>query len=335
MKKILVLATGGTIASVEGNEGLVPGLSVQELLQFIPEEASSDIKIDGHIIMNSDSTNMQPEDWVTIAEAIYKEYDHYDGFVITHGTDTLGFTSAALSYMLQGLQKPVVLTGSQVPISFKKTDAKKNVTDALRFAREDIGGVFIVFDGRVILGTRAVKMRTKSYDAFESVNHPYVAYVTNNDVNYLLQPTTTSGPLSLNTNLCTDVFLMKLYPGTKPEIFDCLKGLYKGIIIESFGNGGLPFEGRNLLSKVQALTSEGMAVVITTQCLEEGEDLLLYEVGRKVAEHPVILSGDMNTEAIVPKLMWALGQTELLEKVKEIIETPLAGDLTIKTVIED
>jgi L-asparaginase len=334
MKKILLLATGGTIASVEGNEGLVPGLSAEELLHFIPE-SSNDLKIDGQILMNIDSTNLQPEHWVKIAEAIYKNYDYYDGFVITHGTDTLAYTSSALSYMLQGLKKPVVLTGSQVPISFKKTDAKKNVTDALRFACEDIGGVFIVFDGRVILGTRAVKMRTKSYDAFESINHPYVAYVNKNEVKYHWKPTSTTKFLSLNTNLCTDVFLMKLYPGTKPEIFDCLKGLYKGIIIESFGNGGLPFEGRNLLSKVQELTEKGMAVVITTQCLEEGEDLLLYEVGRKVAQQQVILSGDMNTEAIVSKLMWALGQTDSLDKVKEIIETPLAGDLTIKSDKED
>lgn len=331
MKKILFLATGGTIASVEKDEGLVPGLSVDELLDYLPE-SSADIKIDGKILMNIDSTNLQPEQWKIIADSVYSHYHDYDGFVITHGTDTLAYTSSALSYMLQGLEKPVVLTGSQVPISFKKTDAKKNVADALRFACEDIGGVFVVFDGRVILGTRAVKMRTKSYDAFESINHPYVAHVNKNEVKYHWQPEPSTSPLTLNKNLCTDVFLMKLYPGTKPEIFDFLKDLYKGIIIESFGNGGLPFEGRNLLPKVKELTENGVAVVITTQCLEEGEDLLLYEVGRKVAEHQVILSGDMNTEAIVAKLMWALGQTDSLEQVKAIIETPLAGDLSIKSV---
>ncbi|MEH7549116.1 MULTISPECIES: asparaginase [Bacillaceae] len=330
MKKILLLATGGTIASVERNEGLVPELSVEELLNFLPE-TSSDVHVDGRILMNIDSTNLQPEQWIKIAEAVYTHYHDYDGFVITHGTDTLAYTSSALSYMLQGLEKPVVLTGSQVPISFKKTDAKKNVSDALRFACEDIGGVFVLFDGRVILGTRAVKMRTKSYDAFESINHPYVAYVNRNEINYKWKPVRASKKFSLNTSLCTDVFLMKLYPGMKPETFDCLKDLYKGIIIESFGNGGLPFEGRNLLSKIQELTEKGIAIVITTQCLEEGEDLLLYEVGRKVAQHQVILSGDMNTEAIVPKLMWALGQTDSLEKVKRIIETPLAEDLTVRS----
>lgn len=334
LKKILLLATGGTIASVEGNEGLVPGLSAEELLHYC-KITSSDIKIDSKILMNIDSTNMQPEHWVEMAQAIHNQYQEYDGFVITHGTDTLAYTSAALSYMLQGLDKPVVLTGSQVPISFKKTDAKKNVADAIRFACETIGGVFIVFDGRVILGTRAVKMRTKSYDAFESVNHPYVAFVNDKEVKYQWKPAPATEKLSVNTRLCTDVFLMKLYPGIKPEIFDNLKGLYKGIIIESFGNGGLPFEGRNLLSKIQELTEAGVAVVITTQCLEEGEDLLLYEVGRKVAQHNVILSGDMNTEAIVAKLMWALGQSDGLDEVKKIIETPLAGDLTINSDKEE
>jgi len=334
LKKILIIATGGTIASVEGNEGLVPGLSAEELLHYFPKNLQN-IEIECKILMNIDSTNMQPEHWVEMAKAVNQFYHQYDGFVITHGTDTLAYTSAALTYMLQGLTKPVVLTGSQVPISFKKTDAKKNVADALRFACEDIGGVFIVFDGRVIMGTRAVKMRTKSYDAFESVNHPYVAFVNEKEVKYQWKPTFSGNQLTLNTNLSTDVFLMKLYPGTKPEIFDCLKGLYKGIIIESFGNGGLPFEGRNLLLKIKELTEAGIAVVITTQCLEEGEDLLLYEVGRKVAQHQVILSGDMNTEAIVAKLMWALGQTNRIEEVKTILETPLACDLTIKNEKED
>lgn len=334
MKNILLLATGGTIASVVGNEGLAPGLSAEDLLHYLPEP-SGELHVDAKILMNQDSTNLQPEDWVNIAEAVYKYYDEYDGFVITHGTDTLAYTSSALSYMLQGLNKPVVLTGSQVPISFQKTDARKNVADALRFASEEIGGVFIVFDGRVILGTRAVKMRTKSYDAFESINHPYVAYVNRNEVKYQWKPEPNVGPLLLNTNLCTDVFLMKLYPGTKPEIFDCLKGLYKGVIIESFGNGGLPFEGRNLLPKIKELTEAGTAVVITTQCLEEGEDLLLYEVGHKVAQYNVILSGDMNTEALVAKLMWALGQSDDIDQVKEMIETPVAGDLSVRSEKEE
>jgi L-asparaginase len=327
MKKILLLATGGTIASVEGNEGLVPGMSPEDLLQYCSHLPES-IEVTCKILMNRDSTNMQPEHWVEMANAIADHYEMYDGFVITHGTDTLGYTSSALSYMLQGVKKPIVVTGSQIPISFSRTDAVKNVADSIRFACEDIGGVFVIFDGRVIVGTRAVKIRTKSYDAFESINHPYVANINGNDVNYFFKPETSHREFRVDTRISPDVFVLKLYPGTKPEIFDFVKSCYRGVIIESFGNGGLPFEGRNLLPKIKELTEAGIAVIITTQCLEEGEDLYLYEVGRKAAEYNITLSGDMNTEAIVSKLMWALGKTNNSNEVKAIMETPIACDLT-------
>ncbi len=329
MKKILLLATGGTIACVPGEEGLAPGLQGQDMLDLVSRENHNDT-VECKLLMNIDSTNMQPESWVKIAEAIYENYHSYDGFVITHGTDTMAYTSAALSYMLQHSAKPIVLTGSQVPIQEKKTDAKKNITDALRFACEDIGGVFVVFDGRVIRGTRAVKLRTKSYDAFESINHPYVAYIHGSEIKYnkgTVQPKHQS--IELDTSLCPDVFLLKLHPGTKPELFDYLKHLYKGVIIESFGSGGIPFQERNLLPKVKELIASGIAVVITTQCLEEGEDVTLYEVGRKVAQNMIILSRDMNSEAIVPKLMWALGKTNDLQEVKRIMETPIAYDTNV------
>ncbi|MCM3217802.1 asparaginase [Niallia taxi] len=328
MKKILLLATGGTIASIEGNEGLVPGMTAEELLVHFEGDSQS-VDVTCEILMNRDSTNMQPEHWKVIAEAISENYDLYDGFVITHGTDTMGYTSAALSYMLQGLEKPVVITGSQVPISFKQTDAKKNVADSIHFATEDIGGVFVVFDGRVIIGTRAVKMRTKSYDAFESINHPYVASIQNKKIEYYWKPKKSSEPFKKDTSLCSDVFLLKLHPGTKPEIFDYLKNNYKGIVIESFGNGGLPFEDRNLLPKLAEMVEAGVAVVISTQCLEEGQDLYLYEVGRKVAQYNVILSADMNTEAIIAKLMWVLGKADNVEAAKQWMEKPIAWDLSV------
>ncbi|MFE5319886.1 asparaginase [Paenibacillus sp. NPDC056579] len=329
MKKLLLLATGGTIAAVQGMEGLAPGMDADELISFL-DGKNQDYRLDSKLLMNIDSTNMQPESWVKIAEAIYENYSQYDGFVITHGTDTMAYTSAALSYMLHNVNKPVVITGSQVPINVKKTDAKRNVLDSIRFACEDTGGVFLVFDGRVIRGTRAVKIRTKSYDAFESINHPYIAYISGSEVKYVnAMPPRTSKKLKLDPLLNPDVFLLKLVPGTKPEIFNYLQPLYRGVIIESFGNGGIPFQGRDLLPKVRELIASGVAVVITTQCLEEGEDLNLYEVGRKVSKDLIILSGDMNTEAIVPKLMWALGKSNDLNEVKKIMETPVNYDITI------
>lgn len=280
--------------------------------------------------MDIDSTNMQPEHWVKMAEAVYENYGRYDGFVITHGTDTMAYTSAALSYMLQNVDKPIVITGSQVPITFKKTDAKKNIKDAVRFACDGIGGVYVVFDGRVILGTRAIKLRTKSYDAFESINYPYIAFIHDTEIEYNKHvPEVKNKTLKLDTSLNTDVCLLKLHPGLKPEFLDCLKDSYKGVVIESYGSGGIPFEKRNILEKVNELIDSGIVVAITTQCLEEGEDMSIYEVGRKVNQDAIIRSRNMNTEAIVPKLMWALGQTGEPTEVKKIMEMPIADDIII------
>lgn len=330
--KILVLATGGTIASVETANGLLPGLNVQELRNYFSEQNNThqhtDLTLDFHLLMNKDSTNMSPNDWVEISRAIERDYNDYDAFIVTHGTDTLGYTSAALSYMLQGVNKPIVITGSQIPLSFHKTDAKRNVRDALTYCLEGKPGVVVVFDGKVIQGTRAVKIRTKSYDAFASINHPYIAQIEDGHVSMITTPAQTAEKMQFNTTICPDIFLLKLFPGLKANFFDAIAKDYDGIIIESFGNGGLPFADENILEQVGKLTEQGVSVVMTTQCLEEGENLLLYEVGQKVAQYPVILSGDMNTEAIVPKLMWVLGQTKEPAAVKRLFETPIGGDLS-------
>lgn len=329
MKKILLLTTGGTIASVSGANGLIPGITDAEIVSYLLEQ-NFRYKIESKALMEIDSTNMQPECWVRIAEAVYENYGDYDGFVITHGTDTMGYTAAALSYMLQNIAKPVVMTGSQVPIHYKNTDAGKNIVDAARFACEDIGGVFVVFDGKVINGTRAVKVRTRSYHAFESINHPYAAFIDGGEIRYNKPVSQVrSMEMKLEVSLCPDVFLLKLHPGTKPELFDFLKYQYKGVIIEGFGLGGVPNQGRSLVLKINELLQSGVAVVVTTQCLEEGEDRTLYEVGRIAAGELIISSKDMNTEAIVPKLMWVLGRTDDLREVKRMMETPIADDITI------
>ncbi|MFB5660343.1 asparaginase [Alteribacillus sp. HJP-4] len=323
MKKILLLSTGGTIGSVQTDEGLIPGIPIQEVSRFLSVDESK-IQISTETVLNIDSTNMQPEHWVKIAKAVYENYSQYDGFVITHGTDTLSYTSAALSYMLHNLQKTVVVTGSIQPIDAKKTDGIKNLGDAVTFASEGTFGVFVVFGGRVIAGTRAVKMRTESYDAFESVNYPYIAYIEEQEITYNMSVSKkVMGEFKLDAELCPDVYLFKLFPGAKPEMLESIRGQFNGLIIETFGSGGLPFLERNFFETVEKLINEGTIVVITTQCLEEGADLTLYKVGRIIDQSKIILSNDMNTEALLPKLMWAMGKTSNVARVKKIVESEL------------
>ncbi|WHH58866.1 asparaginase [Petroclostridium sp. X23] len=332
MKKILLVATGGTIASSESEHGLSPSFDAEGLLALVPE--IKDIcDISGKLIMNIDSTNMSPNMMIKIAQTIYENYHEYDGFVVTHGTDTMGYTSAALSYMLQNIKKTVVVTGSQIAIGALYTDAKKNISDAIRFAIEGMPGIFVAFDGKIINGTRAKKIRTRSMNAFESINSPYVAEIKlgkvtfNKDIHEIIK-VDASKPFKLQTSLCTDIMVIKLFTGIKPDIFDFVKNHYKGVIIESFGIGGIPSQEYNIVEKVKELIESGVVVVITTQCLEEGIDLGIYEVGQELAKNAVICAGDMNIEAIIAKLMWALGNFENMDDIKYFIETPVLGDIS-------
>lgn len=334
MKKLLLIATGGTIACSDHGAGLTPTFNIEELLSFVPEVAKI-CDLTGKHIMNIDSTNMNPEFWIQIGEVIKENYEAYDGFVITHGTDTMAYTSAGLSYLLQNHRKPIVVTGAQYSIEEFGSDAKQNLSDAIRYALEGVPGVFVAFDGKIINGTRAMKVKTKSLDAFQSVNYPYVAKVKYGKVyhdgilrsRYLEKLENLEvGKLNFDKNLCTEVMVLKLFPGIEPVIFDLIKGVYKGLIIESFGIGGIPFENHNIISKVKELVDEGMPVVVTTQCLEEGIDFEVYEVGKKLVESNIIIAKDMNTEAIVAKMMWALAKGESMAEVKHLIEKPIMDD---------
>lgn len=335
MKRILLIATGGTIASSDSVDGLTPKIDAEKLLSYIP-----DIKnicyIDGMSIMCIDSTEMSPKRMAQIAETIENHYCNYDGFVVTHGTDTLAYTSAALTYMLQNLDKPVVITGSQLAMEAPNTDAKKNISDAFIFATQDVRGVYVAFNGKIINGTRAMKVKTKSLDGFASINYPIVATIECGKVNYQKylsdrgRQVKREQSFKASVNLCDKVFVLKLYPGINSEIFTFIKEHYKGVVIESFGVGGIPSYEQNILSKVKELILLGIVVVITTQCLEEGIDLSVYKVGTKLNKLDVIYSSDMTTEAIVMKLMWALGYYKTFKEIKNFMETVIQEDISVK-----
>ncbi|PDH80333.1 asparaginase [Oenococcus oeni] len=324
MKRILVLATGGTTSSTPQKNGLAPGMTIEQLSSFFDR---ADNEIEFIPTMDKDSTNIQPEDWLTIGRQIL-EHPKFDAYIITHRTDTMAYTASALSYLLNDLKKTIVLTGSQIPLSFEHTDAKRNIADALTVAsKADFPGVYLVFDGQVIAGTRAVKVKSHSFDAFASINFPVVAKVENNQLEKKYNPTFNPTAFKTKFSLDTNVYLLKAFPGLSANFFDFVLKEKAGLIVESFGNGGLPDIGRDLVSGVKSLSNANLPVIITTQIMNEGQDISLYEVGQKVAAAGGITSGDMNTEAIVAKLMWAMAQTKDLSQIKKIIQTPIAHDL--------
>ena len=221
MKRILLLGTGGTIACKRTSHGLMPLLSSEEILSFVPDSRTF-CSIDSIQVLNIDSTNIQPSHWLTIEKAIEEHYKDYDGFVITHGTDTMAYTAAALSYLIRNSAKPIVITGAQKPIDMENTDARTNLADSLRFASHpNAHGVNIVFDGKVIAGTRGKKERTKSYNAFSSINFPYIATIQEEHILfYLDDKELLKEPVQFFCHLNPNVGLLKLIPEVFIRIFN-------------------------------------------------------------------------------------------------------------------
>ena len=327
-KNILLIATGGTIASKKTEEGLAPQITSEELLGFVPE-IKEYCNVDTLQLLNIDSTNIQPEYWILMTEAIEKNYDKYDGFVISHGTDTMSYTSAALSYFIQNLDKPIIVTGAQKPINVDITDAKKNLLDSFRFAAEkDVCGVYLVFDGKAIVGTRARKVKSKSYSAFESINFPVAAIIDDNRITKYIRNEKFTEGVKFYKNIFPSIFLLKLVPGMEPDVLDYIGEKYEGVVIESYGVGGLPFlDKRNFLQKLDALTENGKIIVIATQVMFEGSDMGIYEVGIKALNKLNVLQAyDMTIEAVITKLMWIMAQTKDFEEVKKMFYTRINED---------
>ncbi len=325
MKKILMIGTGGTIASELGSDGLVPEFNTEALLNFIPEIRDR-YEVECVQMYNLDSTNIRPEHWLGIAEEIRKNYDRFDGFVISHGTDTMAYTAAAISYLIQGSPKPIVITGAQKPIWFDGTDSKRNLTDAFIYASKGTGGVQIVFNGRVILGTRARKTYSKSFQAFSSVNYPVLATLQDGMLLQYINAKACDSPI-FYSRINTNIGLLKLVPGIKSEIVEYMLERHDGLIIESFGVGGIP-EYSDFYGAISRGAANGKIIIMTTQVPNEGSDLTVYHVGGKLKNTVRLLEAyDMTTEAAYAKLMWIMGEASDFDEIKRLFYTPIANDI--------
>lgn len=313
MCNILILFTGGTIASLKTEHGLEPVLDAEKILSYLPD-IPENIRLASLQICNLDSTNIDYRIWLKLVEAIEANYEKYDGFVICHGTDTMAYTASALSYLIQNLDKPIVLTGSQQPIQMEITDAKKNLHDSIVYAAHpESRGVCLIFDGKVIAGTRAKKTKSFSYRAFSSINFPELASMQHGKIVRYIPCEKSLGKVKFYHEMNPKVYALKLTPGISPKILKAIFEEYDCIIVESFGVGGIPDSIVEDFCDLMKEYREGSKVVImTTQVTYEGSNLSTYEVGKRLKGRiPYLEAYDMNFEAVFTKSMWILGMGEM------------------------
>lgn len=335
MKKILLIATGGTIASGYTEEGLAPKIDAENLLQYV-EEHRNFCEVSVLQPFRLDSTNIYGKHWLEIAGLIETHYDAYDGFVICHGTDTMAFTAAALSYLIQNSRKPIVVTGSQKPIDLPVTDARTNLLDSLLYAANDRAhDVNIVFGGSVIAGTRAKKERSKSYVAFSSINYPDVAAIRDGRVLfYIDDKDRIQGETRFYHTLNDRILLLKLVPGMDGMVLKHLFPYYDGVVIEAFGVGGIPDYGEYpFFDEIHRWTDAGKLVMMATQVTHEGSNMEVYQVGKVIKEKFHLMEAyDMTLEAAVTKAMWALGQTGDMKEFRQLFYRMINHDLLLGEV---
>ena len=327
-KRILLLTTGGTIASVPGGDGLQPadsGVFEREMEQL---RTYYDITVRELICL--DSSNIRPTEWQLIAQGIFDNRHGFDGMVVSHGTDTMAYTASAVTFMLPNIDIPVVFTGSQLPLADMLSDGPDNLRTAFAMAAAGHPGIFLAFDRKVMLGCRGVKVRASGFSAFESINARYAALVSNAGlaVDETVLPKFSGAP-EIKTDVSDDVFLLKLTPGLSPRIFDALADMgYKGIVLEAFGLGGINVLNESL-SAIDRVLKKGISVVATSQCLYDSANLGVYQVGTRLLALGVIQAHDMTSEAAMTKLMWGIGQGLDNDGIKQLFATNLAGEISL------
>lgn len=330
MKKVLVLFCGGTIIMVASKEGSLvveeKEKAVQSLLNLEPR-ISEIAQIDVEYIDNIDSTNITSKHWDRISQVIADKYDDYDGFVITHGTDTMAYTSSALSWTLQKLGKPVVLTGAQIPGNKIETDARRNFVNAVRLATMDVSGVMVVFDEEIILGTRASKVSESKLDAYETINWDDLGEIRIDIRLSDEHKPRHNRPLNLQKGFEDNIAVVTLFPQMTPKTLHAIINTgIKGLILRGYGSGNISYAYLDVLKE---LHRKKIPVVVNTQCLEGSTLMHLYDVGKQALKAGVIQAHDMSIETTITKLMWALKRAPY-ESIKEIMNHNYVGEINIE-----
>lgn len=330
-KKILFILTGGTISAQASTAGLVAADMTDTLAPILAHSRYAfDYQIDQ--LFAIDSSNMQPECWAAIAQHIQANYQNYDGFIIIHGTDTMSYGAAALSYLVQNSHKPIVFTGSQVPLAQPGNDGIKNILDSITYVLDPQSyAVSIVFHGEVLLGTRARKVRSRSYQAFQTIDFTNRAYIRSDQVMPVLQPQPArQAPLKIYRDLDPRVVVVQLIPGMRGLTLELLAQEAEVIIIEGFGIGGIPdLPELGLRESIDRILAANKRVILTTQVPMEGSDYQVYAVGAFATVHPRLLTAkNITTEALVMKAMWALAEAGRDDRLfKTLIEQPIDYDI--------